>query len=334
MNVRNADGLPAAVCRCGETRLAAEPVSRQNPIGLRVPGLRRNLRLIPRSRTATKKGDRVVLPTLLLGTTVGALSVAGWFSVRYAWWKPPIDWRYPRILMYHMVREHRPGTRFNKLRVTPRAFAEQLRWLTGERFQFLFASELFRNRELPERSVCLTFDDGYADNLAEADPLLEQYGARATLFLVSDRGGGWSSLKKSHHSDEELQSEPKLTDDQVRSMLASGRWELGGHTRTHANLAALSPEEARPEIVGATQDFPRIFGQPVPTFAYPFGIYGRDHTAMVREAGFAGAFTTEPGISRWPFADSWEVPRIKVAGNDSLTAFRMRIRTGKRGLFS
>lgn len=276
----------------------------------------------------------MVLPTLLLTTTAAALGVAGWLSVRYAWWKPPADWRYPRILMYHMVREHRPGAKFNKLRVPPPAFAEQLRWLSSQRFHFIFASQLFHDRNLPERSVCLTFDDGYADNLTAADPLMAQFGAKATLFLVRDRATGWSSRKKAHHSDEELQSEPKLTDDQVRAMLGSGRWELGGHTRTHANLQALSPAEARDEIAGASEEFPRIFGQSVPTFAYPFGIYGDDHVAMVRAAGFAGAFTTEPGISPWPPTDPWEVSRIKVAGNDSLAAFRIRIRTGKRGVFS
>lgn len=34
-------------------------------------------------------------------------------SLKYAWWKPAVDWKRPRVLMYHMVREHIDGAKFN-----------------------------------------------------------------------------------------------------------------------------------------------------------------------------------------------------------------------------
>ncbi len=236
--------------------------------------------------------------------------------------------------MYHMVREHRPGTRFNKLRVTPAAFSRQVRWLAENGFTFVFASQLFSGDSLPERCVCLTFDDGYEDNLTNADPVLAECDARATLYLVTDRSGGWSSKKKAHHADDELAAEPKLTDNQVREMLASSRWELGGHTQTHANLATLSDKEARREISEAHDAFAERFQTQPPTFAYPFGIYRPEHAAMVGECGFSGAVTTEPGIAAWPYSAPLNVPRIKVSGNDTMLAFRLRIRGGRRGLRS
>ena len=236
--------------------------------------------------------------------------------------------------MYHMVREHQPGTRFNKLRVKPAEFARQVRWLAANGFTFVFASQLFSGESLPERSVCLTFDDGYEDNLTNADPVLAECGGRATLYLVADRSGGWSSKKKAHHADDELAAEAKLSDDQVREMLASGRWELGGHTATHANLASLSDEDARREICEARDTFPDRYGPQPATFAYPFGIYRPEHVTMTGECGFAGAFTTEPGIAAWPYSEPLEVPRIKVSGKDSLLAFRLRMRGGRRGLGS
>ena len=39
-------------------------------------------------------------------------------------------------------------------------------------------------RELPARSVCITFDDGYRDSLDVAAPLLEEYSLPATFFLI------------------------------------------------------------------------------------------------------------------------------------------------------
>lgn len=47
-------------------------------------------------------------------------------SYKYAWWKPKINWNQPRILMYHMVRNHIDGAKFNKLRVKPAEFEKQI----------------------------------------------------------------------------------------------------------------------------------------------------------------------------------------------------------------
>jgi peptidoglycan/xylan/chitin deacetylase (PgdA/CDA1 family) len=275
---------------------------------------------------------RIALMVSLLVASA-AICATGLFSIQFAWWRPPICWQRARILMYHMVCEHRPRTRFNKLRVPPEHFAEQLRWLSRNGFTFVFASQLFSDEPLPERCVCLTFDDGYEDNLTNADPILAQFNARATLYLVSDRSGGWSSKKKAHHADDELASEPKLTDEQVRAMVASGRWELGGHTRTHANLTALPPDEARNEVLASSVDLQTLYQTRPQTFAYPFGLFSLEHLPMVREAGFVGAVTTEPGIAARPYQEPLLVPRIKVSGNDNLFAFKMRMRGGKRGLF-
>ncbi len=270
--------------------------------------------------------------TELLGTGVGLVGCAGYFSARYAWWRPAVDWSAARVLMYHMVRPHRSKARFNKLRVPPELFEKQLAWLKEREFNFIFASELFDAESLPQRTVCLTFDDGFADNLLNADPLLEKFDACATLYLVIDRDGGWSSKKKAHHADDELADEPKLSDEQVAGMVASGRWELGGHSMTHANLAAIDDESAQDEIANSRIELESRFGIPPVTFAYPFGIYEQRHARMVEEAGFRGAVTTEPGVEPLPYADAMQIPRIKVSGTEGLFAFSMRMRGGKRGL--
>lgn len=273
----------------------------------------------------------LIVQMLLAGSAIG---LTGWFSHRYAWWRPAVDWRHPRVLMYHMVSEHRDGARFNKLRVRPVEFERQLDWLDRHDFTFVFASQLYSDDPLPERTVCITFDDGYEDNLTAADPVLARHNARATLYLVTDRSQGWSSRKKAHHSDDELLSEPKLSDDQVRALLNTGRWELGGHTETHANLCAVDDSAAQAEITGARDGFPERFGVVPETFAYPFGLYGPQHVEMVADAGFSGAVTTDAGISDWPLRRPFETRRIKVSGQDGLLAFILRMRGGRRGLRS
>lgn len=272
------------------------------------------------------------LVVALAGTTLAAIAA---FSVRYAWWRPRVDLGAPRILMYHMVRTPLAGGRFNKLRVSPRAFERQLAWLSRHGWRFAFLAELAEPTASnePRKTVVLTFDDGYRDNYLNAHPLLLKYGAKATLFLVADRHDrDWSVSKKAHHNSGELRDEPKLTDDEVRAMLDSGVWALGSHTVTHPPLPTLNDAEKRAEIVGGKEQLESRFNTLVDTFAYPFGLFGPSDVDIADAAGFSLAVTTEPGISTPLRGQALTLKRIKVSGKDGLFAFVLRLRTGRRGL--
>jgi len=268
-----------------------------------------------------------------LGIAVGALWLL-WFSHRYAWWRPATDWRRPRILMYHMVQAHRSGARFNGLRVTPERFERQVRWLREQGFTFLTMSELWARRDnLPERAVAITFDDGYADNLHHALPVLERHDARATIYVVVDRHDrDWSTYKKAHHNSGELAREPKLSDEELRRLVASGRVEIGSHTLTHCNLAKTAEADKRIELAESRRLLAELTGTVVNSFAYPFGIYGRDDVRLAREAGYETAVTTVEGIDVFdPLPDPLDLKRVKISGKDNMLAFVMRIRGGRRG---
>ncbi len=257
-----------------------------------------------------------------------------WFSHRYAWWKPAINWQQPRVLMYHMVREHIPAAKFNKLRVTPAAFEKQVAWLHAQGFQFVTMQELHEQwASLPEKTVAITFDDGYADNLINALPILQKYQAKATIYVVVDRHDrDWSSYKKAHHNSGELARETKLTDAQVQQLVASGLIEIGSHTLTHVNLATASPELKRQELFESQVQLQALTGQPVSSFAYPFGIYAQPDVLLAQQAGYTTAVTTVEGIDPvTPAPDFLQLQRIKVSGKDNLLAFICRIKTGKRG---
>lgn len=266
-----------------------------------------------------------------LAAAVGLIAL--WFSWRYAWWRPALSYRYPRVLMYHMISEPLPGARFNGLRVSPGHFERQLRWLREHGWRSLTVSELIEAGDsVPEKSFAITFDDGYADNLSRALPLLERYDCRATLYLVVERfGRDWSSARKAHHDEGELMREPKLSDDQVRHLLDSGRIELGSHSLTHANFLRLDPAAARAELVGSKQALQQRFGVEVNSFAYPFGLYRPEQVALVGEAGYRSAVTTEEGIDAPGARDRLQLRRIKISGKDNMLAFRLRLRGGRRG---
>jgi len=267
---------------------------------------------------------------------MGYLLLAGalfllWFSLRYAWWLPPVSYDRPRILMYHMISQPTAKHKFRGLRVDPVMFERQLAWLKKHGWQFVTMSQLAnRFDELPAKTVAITFDDGFEDNYREALPLLKKYGAVATLYLVINRhDNDWSTSKKAHHDSGELMREAKLSGLQVREMLESGVFELGAHTISHCNLNNISDEEKQREIVDNKVMLEKAFDTRVSSFAYPFGIYSEEDCRLVKEAGYKTAVTTNEGIDTVP--DLMQLKRVKISGRENYLAFVLRMRLGFRG---
>jgi len=257
-----------------------------------------------------------------------------YFSYRYAWWKRAVDYKYPRILMYHMIRNPVPGKKFNSLRVSPEEFERQIRYLYEKGWHSYTMSEGVAQKEnLPEKSVIITFDDGYKDNLTNALPILKKYGFKATIYLVNDRHErDWSGYRKAKNEGAGLKDEPKLSDDEVRALLDSGLIEIGAHTLTHANLKTLDAVGSYREICGSKEQIEAEFQIACQSFAYPFGLYDTKEVKIVAECGYTNAVTTEVGIADLNGCDPFKIPRVTVSGKDNFFAFLLKLRIGKRGI--
>lgn len=245
---------------------------------------------------------------------------------------PAVDYRYPRILMYHMVCEHKQGAKFNKLRVTPKHFEEQISWLVENGWTFVTMAEIASGVWLSqEKCVAITFDDGYEDNYTNALPILKQHQAKGTLYLVVNRhDNDWSVQKKAHHDSGELMREAKLSDQQVQDMVKSGCIELGGHTTNHINFATTSKEQKSKEVTESKQFLESRFATKVTSFAYPFGILTEEDPALIEQAGYDNAVLAEGGIETSPETNRFKIRRIKISGKDSLRTFKRKIAAGKK----
>ncbi|HLY52430.1 MAG TPA: polysaccharide deacetylase family protein, partial [Steroidobacteraceae bacterium] len=95
------------------------------------------------------------------------------------------------ILCYHNVAAAPAGAHFRLLYVSPERFERQLWTLRRLGLRGVSTSEgTARLREGAARGcVALTFDDGYADTLTTAAPLLRRYGFSATCYVVSEAVG-------------------------------------------------------------------------------------------------------------------------------------------------
>lgn len=264
----------------------------------------------------------------ILLLVLGLLSL---FVYKNKYKRNKVSWKSPRILMYHMVREHIPNAKFNKLRVKPAEFEKQILWMKEQGFHFITMQELQENwgKHL-EKTVAITFDDGYLDNLENAYPILEKYQAKATIYVVVDRHDrDWSTYKKAHHNSGELAREPKLNDEQVHFLAQSGFVEIGSHTLTHANLDKLSDAECLVELRDSKAQLEQLTQKSVMSFAYPFGIYSQRDVETARQVGYSNAVTTKEGIDA-DLPDFMQLQRIKISGKDSMFAVKLRLKLGKR----
>jgi peptidoglycan/xylan/chitin deacetylase (PgdA/CDA1 family) len=200
------------------------------------------------------------------------------------------------ILMYHRIAKLRARlpaiTR--ALTVDPGDFAAQMRWLAGHRFHTVTQEQLFgaleHGEQLPTRPVVITFDDGYRDVLANAAPVMHRLGMHGTAYVITSRISG---------SDVSFLSWLQL------NTLEENGIEIGSHTVDHAELPALSDPAALQELIRSRHALELHLHHPVQWFAYPAGKFDSRTEALVRQAGYVLAVTTQPGVdqdARSPFA--------------------------------
>ena len=231
---------------------------------------------------------------------------------------------------------------------------------------------MLRLDTLPPRAASVSFDDGYADNLTVAGPIMRALQLPSTIFIATgflDGGSMWnddvieavrrlptgvveldrldiglSSIHLEANADrlrlcEEIIRRLKRAPPAWRARKAAGLWKLvdrpkvrgqmltaaqvgtldaygidvGAHTVNHPILSQLDDEAAEWEIVASRDALARITGKDVTLFAYPNGKPGQDyddrHVAMVRRAGFAGAFSTSTGVAQVD-CDPFQCPRF------------------------
>jgi peptidoglycan/xylan/chitin deacetylase (PgdA/CDA1 family) len=216
--------------------------------------------------------------------------------------------RFLAILLFHRVTDQIPE---DGLTVSTAHFRAICRMLKRD-FHVVSVSEIARlhrsGQPLPPRTVALTFDDCYRDNLFAARVLAE-HGLTAsffipTAFVETDHVFPWD-----HH----LPRLENLTWNDVREMAALGH-AIGSHTINHVNLGHVALSAAQREIIESKRILEEKVGMQVRWFAYPYG--GVEHfrpglASYVEEAGYEGCLSGFGGFI-YPDTDRRLLPREAV----------------------
>ncbi|MFC6841930.1 polysaccharide deacetylase family protein [Xanthomonas theicola] len=229
------------------------------------------------------------------------------------------------IFMYHNIA---PAPRqlqvYRSLYVAPARFARQMRLLRRLGYRGVSMSDAmpYLRGERQGRIAVVTLDDGYADNLHAALPVLQRLGFTATVYVVSGcigRHNAWDAQKLGIEK-------PLMTLAELRQWRAGGM-EIGAHTRSHPRLTSCSDTALDEETGGCKRELEDLLGEPVTQFCYPYGDMDERVAAATRGAGYVAATSTRRGRAVVG-SDPWRYPRIHVARHHVLPQFALRALTG------
>jgi peptidoglycan/xylan/chitin deacetylase (PgdA/CDA1 family) len=169
--------------------------------------------------------------------------------------------------------------------------------------------------------VVVTFDDGTADFVDEALPILVQHQVPATVYVATDfvehsrtfPGSGvplsWSALADAH---------------------ATGLVTIGSHTHTHALLDRLPASDVEGELERSVSLIGERLGIECRHFAYPKALAGSPAADRLVRERFASAALAGTRPNQYGATDPYRLARSPVQVDDGLAFFARKMGGGMR----
>lgn len=203
------------------------------------------------------------------------------------------------VMMYHNVAD---SATFREDTVSLANFERQLKFLVSRGYNVITLQELIdgikSGRKFKHNCVAITFDDGMKNNFTAAYPLLKKYNFAANFFISPGTVGDKDSM----------------TWSDVQTMRANGM-TFGSHGMIQAYLPAVSTPEKTYEIYQSKRILEEKLQEQIHFYAYPVGGFNDEAVAMLKQAGYAAAFTTNRGTDRLN-KDIYEINRIRFGDKD------------------
>lgn len=212
--------------------------------------------------------------------------------------------------MYHAVGSAVPGDAQGLFNIAPGLFTEHMAWLKANHAHHVVR---FENGQSDTRAfrISITFDDGYADNLTNALPILERHELPFTIFIATDLVSNGTPNFLSLNDIKTLSRHPLVT--------------IGAHGKTHTPLTRHGIASLKSELSESRTLLQDITGKDVVTMSYPHGAVNDVVQHEVKAAGYACAASSHFGVNDND-ANLFCLKRTEIAGADSLKIFIQKIR--------
>lgn len=214
------------------------------------------------------------------------------------------------VLMYHHVSPSEGA-----ITASPRNFEDHLAWLARNGYCSLTTEEFaahLAGEPVSEKSILITFDDGYLDNWVHAFPLLKKYGYKAAIFLVTSwigegparpLAGQPQAPETPAHGECERRIAAGDADSvmlrwsEVKAMQESGLVEFHSHTHTHTRWDKSERAHEKNTLMAqelqlSRQTLLENLGSVSEHFCWPQGYFDADYVRVAQQAGFKYLYTT------------------------------------------
>jgi len=212
------------------------------------------------------------------------------------------------ILMYHSI-SYEKG---NILRVSKENFRNQMKYLKDNNYTTLTLDELYNYmktaKNLPNKPIVITFDDGYKDNYVNAYPILKEFKLKATVFVITNT----IDYEKDY-----------LTSTEIKSMDLNNI-RIESHTASHEHLDQIPYIDTVKTMTTSKYKLEKILNRKIDYIAYPYGGYTESTIKAAKQSGYKLAFSTRLG---WINKNDniYSLGRIFVNSNLNLEQFKAKL---------
>jgi len=208
------------------------------------------------------------------------------------------------LLYHHVAVDTPPSTS-----ISPESFRAHLEYLRDNDFHVIDLSEMVNalqsRQSIPEKSIAITFDDGYSSIYDTAFPMLEEFGFPFTLFVTT---GPIDAAQSNYMSWENIKE------------MANAGVTIANHLVEHPYMLDKLQGEAevdwlyrmRQEILESQSTITRHTGQDNKFLAYPYGEYNNNIRELSEDLGFI-SFAQNSGAIGFD-SDFLALPRFPLAG--------------------
>ena len=227
------------------------------------------------------------------------------------------------VLAYHGIADVAPELDPIRLFVAPDQLRWQLQRMRKRGYELIsiaeFAERLMRTGKAPGGACALTFDDGTEDQATTLPRILDEVGARGTVYVCPGLLGEvypWAGEEAGVRF---------MTRGQFEEMAGERSIEIGAHTNMHTELHEADRDSALQVMTECKELLEEWVHRPVPSFCYPRCHFSPGAREAARAAGFTSAVTCGPRGSWDPF----ELRRESMHTPDGPVTFALK----SRGLY-
>jgi peptidoglycan/xylan/chitin deacetylase (PgdA/CDA1 family) len=230
-----------------------------------------------------------------------------------------------KVLLYHNM----DSVKADKMTVSLDMMNAHFQYLNEKGYTIVsistFVKAINKNKELPPKTLVITFDDGYKNHIEFIEPLLKKHGFCACVFLKAKNVlNYYNSVKVG----------PGFSGEETNICADPLFFEFGIQVDDQIFQENRSVAELKNELLLAQEFFTNREVNVIPVIAYPYGkmMYSKRISDSLKiifsELGICAAFRLGNKAIQFPVADKFELPRILITDGEDLKSFKKKLKKG------